>query len=375
MQGKEKYFFDALHKALLTKEYCSLEGLGMLYLVRVPARIQKDIKTLFPPVYEARINASISSPDPLLPIVLKEISLLTEEECNSIINQQTENIRLWLDWKKSAHLPGIGTLYSDEKNNLYLKSEFFHPDDLGKKPLFLKEIKKESGASVAPPMPEALTNEKMIAPSATSSNENVPHKKKKVLKQITRAAAVVLFFLLLALLLNYINLKELRRQQIYFASVLSSAPSSGAYQPFAGEFRENEIKYFSYPSPTFLFDEKGLAKWKINETEITIMKNPSDFPREHHRGNALPTYSKPPELPPAEQRGRFFIVAGSFSVTENAKKFLEKLKKKGYTAVLAGISPKGLHMVAAASAPTMADAENELNKIREEFPTAWIFKP
>jgi nucleoid DNA-binding protein len=385
--GIEKHFYESVRNVLIEKGYCSLEDFGTFYLFKTPAKIISSTHALIPPRTEARFNPGICRPDPfLIPFFIK-LTGLSENEAKAHIQKNTGHLRRWLEWKKEVRLPGIGTILSDEANHFYLLSELIHPEDIGKKSIFLTELKSQSN-------PDTLTlnsvNHADSTLQLTEKNNNSEENKSNSLinepanenrkthwAPLLRAAAIILFIFLLALFSWFLNKREWSRQQIYMASVLTSDDNNTHYHPFENIIPESKIKKFSYPSPAFLFDENGFTTINVRGTDFLVAhstdnKLPAN-PSVNHSGTPL---FKPGSSSKAPQpSGHYYIITGAFSLHENAIKFLKKLKSMGYNATLAGTSPKGLQMVAASSAPTAELAEAELEKIRHEFSTAWILKP
>ncbi len=382
----EKHFYDTIRYVLIEKGYCSLEDFGTFYLFKTPAKIISSTHALIPPRTEARFNPGISRPDPfLLPFFIK-LTGLNENEAKACIQQNTGHLRRWLEWKKEVRLPGIGTVVSDEANHFYLLSELVHPEDIGKKSIFLIELKTQSNPNTLTLNPNSTAsalhlNEKNKNPEENKSNSlnneptNVARKTRWI--PLMRAAALILLVFLLVLFSWFLNKKEWNRQQIYLASVLTSDDNITRYRPFENTIPESKIKIFSYPSPAFLFDEKGLTTINVRGMDFLVAHSTAnkmpDISSDNHSGAPL---FKPHGSSNVPHPGDYYyIITGSFSLPENALKFLKKLKSMGYNATLAGTSPKGLQMVAASSAPTAELAEVELEKIRREFSTAWILKP
>lgn len=383
----EKHFYEAIRNVLIEKGYCSLENFGTFYLFKTPAKIIPATHAIIPPRTEARFNPGICRPDPfLLPYFIK-LTELNENEAKVHIQQNTSHLRRWLEWKKEVRLPGIGTVVSDEANHFYLLSELVHPEDIGKKSIFLAELNPQTN-------PVTLTLNPINNAASTlhsiEKNKNHEENKNKTINDepsggirkkqwipLLRAAALVLLIFLLVLFSWFLNKREWNRQQIYLASVLTSDNNSTRYKPFENFIPESKIKKFYYPSPTFLFNERGLTTVNVRGMDFLVAHTPANKqtpnPTVSHSESTL--FKPPGSSNTPQPSGNYYIITGSFSMPENALKFLKKLKSMGYNATLAGTSPKGLQMVAASVAPTAELAEAELEKIRREFSTAWILKP
>jgi len=70
---------------------------------------------------------------------------------------------------------------------------------------------------------------------------------------------------------------------------------------------------------------------------------------------------------------RFMVIIGSFRGEDNALTMVEKLRRQGYDPEVAG-GPDGFLRVSAQAFPTLDEAKVVLEKLRPEFPGAWVYK-
>ncbi|NBC82140.1 MAG: hypothetical protein GVY19_02050 [Bacteroidetes bacterium] len=76
----------------------------------------------------------------------------------------------------------------------------------------------------------------------------------------------------------------------------------------------------------------------------------------------------------ANSPNQYYVVAGCFSVEQNADRFVTTLRKKGYAAEKFGVI-NNLHAVSYESFPTFDQAQRALNQIhRSETQNAWVYK-
>ncbi|NTW24411.1 MAG: SPOR domain-containing protein, partial [Lentimicrobium sp.] len=69
----------------------------------------------------------------------------------------------------------------------------------------------------------------------------------------------------------------------------------------------------------------------------------------------------------------YFIIAGAFSIEQNAKNLVEDLKSKGYDSSITGQNRRGLYMVSLQGFNDKKAAAEKMNEIRNgEFPGAWL---
>ncbi|MCU0459124.1 MAG: SPOR domain-containing protein [Bacteroidales bacterium] len=70
---------------------------------------------------------------------------------------------------------------------------------------------------------------------------------------------------------------------------------------------------------------------------------------------------------------RFMVIIGSFQGEDNALTMVDRLRRQGYDPEVTG-GPDGFLRVSAQSYPTLDDAKVVLEKLRKEYPGAWVHK-
>lgn len=86
-----------------------------------------------------------------------------------------------------------------------------------------------------------------------------------------------------------------------------------------------------------------------------------------------PTASAVAPVRPSAPGGAYKIIAGSFSVPQNASGFAASVQQRGYEGQVVE-NGQGMHMVTLGSYPSQATAQQALNTLRDEFPDAWIYR-
>jgi len=74
------------------------------------------------------------------------------------------------------------------------------------------------------------------------------------------------------------------------------------------------------------------------------------------------------------EANQFFVILGSFQILENASRFVESLRAKGFAPVIL-VSETGMHRVSVNSYTEEQSARSRVNHIRTEFPEhqdAWL---
>lgn len=85
--------------------------------------------------------------------------------------------------------------------------------------------------------------------------------------------------------------------------------------------------------------------------------------------------SEIPKSSVVENTTSYYIIAGAFSIPENAERLVIDLKKKGFDASLVGQNSKKLHIVSLAHFTTKESANLKLAEVQQvEFPEAWLLE-
>jgi nucleoid DNA-binding protein len=355
-----------LLEALIQKKHCSLENLGAFFLVKIPARLDKKNHCIYPPVHTIRFNPGVRYSDPLLIAITEQKTGWNYEQCKSWLEHQTHTILEWVHWKKRIELPGMGVLRADEKNNLFFDTQgFVHYLDWGYEILPLFPVTTHESAEKKEPK---------IAPL----QPKVASQKRFPVNFSRLAAAVLIPALLFLALWTYWRYDTWNRsQQIYLASVLGYSGVQSAYVFNSMEAGGQGIEYFRHSNPVYAFNSQGIARVEAegiqlmvhnnNEstalTENTRTTSSMEIPRTNH------SFKKP-----EDSHGRFMLIVGSFSLSSNAERFISRLRKKGYSGKIVGKSPSGLMMVSILESDDKEKVYNNLQQIRNEFSSAWIFK-
>ncbi len=145
---------------------------------------------------------------------------------------------------------------------------------------------------------------------------------------------------------------------------------------------------------THVFDKKTISQDSLNpfnSTKVELAPPKLDNPNtvkentpvvdnsisqpatENIAKESLPEKSaKPAEIAPSNI-GNYLIVAGCFRSIDNANKFVEELKGKGFSASVNGLTDGGLNRVIYNSYSLQDEARTALADIKKQDPNAWLF--
>jgi len=111
----------------------------------------------------------------------------------------------------------------------------------------------------------------------------------------------------------------------------------------------------------------------IDETEFEESEN--ILVKELAAEEPLPPVAKEEIVVHVKPASQYYIIAGSFSEESNAKKLIDNLLKKGFSAQIIDTNKNGMYRVAYFGIENFTEAKQKLYAIRnEDNPEAWILK-
>ena len=158
--------------------------------------------------------------------------------------------------------------------------------------------------------------------------------------------------------------------------------------PLATEI-ESDDPEITFSEDTSISDNKQiLQKEEIAETKEELeISNPEpqdevveEMPEQTKtklvltdKGNNESAKSVSPIVTP--QKGKYYIIAGSFQDEKNAEKMVRRLVQKGFLSSIIGKNKYGNHRVCFSSFTSSQEANKQLAVIRkEENPSAWVLE-
>jgi nucleoid DNA-binding protein len=136
----------------------------------------------------------------------------------------------------------------------------------------------------------------------------------------------------------------------------------------ANEETSDETKIDTLPNSKTL---KNISEEALEPDEETIN---TEVEENHSNGSVEVEENKIVEQQKkAIKTGSYHLIAGSFSVYENAEQLVTELKEKGLDAKIIG-KIGALHFVSAQSYDSLEQAQKDLSNVRFKAPGAWIYK-
>lgn len=334
-------------------------GFGAFVCTYAPARIHPAQHTFTPPGKQIVFNKHLQQNDGLLAQTIAGEVSCTFEEAMAGISAFVDSINKQLKSGKKAELHNIGTLSLDPENNISFEA---YPeinyliDSFGLGSFQSMPVIRELAADKRKPI------ERKDQP-AEERPEIIPLKTgRSRTRRVLVAAAIAIPLVIATFWFTSQNTNGMAGFN-FFAK--KEAPH---YQPVKW-LRAGVAEKIPAPLQA---NSEGIAEISLADNAPPIIVNIHKvLPESTMVVNPHPVKSLY-AAPSAAKK--FYIIAGAFSVAENADRFRKKLEAKGYkTTVLDQVRSQLMH-VGLASFNSKEEAEAFLQTIRMDIPEAWILK-
>ena len=289
-----------------------LPGFGAFLTQYHPAQVHHTTSAFYPPKKQLSFNSQLIENDGLLANYIAKAADISYEEANQRIATYVRFLFNNLHDKKSVALDGIGTFKTGEEDQVLFEPSYHHN--------YLAEAFGLASFTSPQILREVFTEE------ITQTEEVIS----PVAFRPTRSSS--------------------RKWMNYAAIGLVAVAFSGygAYNYL------KQVEHHNYA-----------AKEAANEQLETKIQE-ATFAMENPLPAITLAFTKP--------KGKYHVVAGAFSLKQNAEKKIVQLKNKGYTdAYLMGTNKYGLHQVVYASFTQAQEALSILRTIRKEDNSeAWL---
>ncbi len=371
------------------------------------ARIDTELHIIHPPSKDLRFNAQLKKSDGLLANALSQAKAISHEEANTRIKQEVDAYFSALDEGKTVRFERVGILYLDSHKNLQFRVdesvnyllESFRLKKVYAQPI--NEIVEEQVLAPVIAVTEAIepkAEEVLIIQAAEPIVQKEPVVAKEVLANLEpepkeEATPVVpisesssgrkwMAAALIPLLL-YLGLVAVRSDVVHDGNIQMSdlnpfekTSVTGMYSPRTEAF---SLSLESLPDVTIKIDEVASASenlpeetdWDELAKEVdSNTSSPINNESEVVPAAAVNTYVAPLEISGLE----FHVIGGCFGEEKNAKRLVDRLRQKGYSAYIMDFH-KGLHRVTYGNYSTRAEALKDLSAIKEgEQSEAWLLR-
>ncbi|MCB0806308.1 MAG: SPOR domain-containing protein [Bacteroidales bacterium] len=312
-----------------------LPGFGGFVTQYAPAKIHPINHTFYPPSKNILFNSRLTRDDGLLIDFIAGKENKNYDEASREVNTFIDHIRAKLENDEKVVLKNIGSFKKDIEGNL-----LFNPTDN------VNYLEESFGLTtfISPPIIRKPVHKRLEKKFMDRKPAPVKDNKRRKAFWIPIVVLPVLIFMGWYLFFHELNTGN-DLQQTGMVN-LDEVPD----QPLSANKAETEAAEKSGPPlKTLDFKEnKKPAEVEVAEPQKTPVVKPSKM---------------------------YNIIGGAFSSEANAEKFVAVLRKRGYDAIRAGISPSGLHMVAYHVTADKEEALLNLEMIRKnENPSAWLIR-
>lgn len=334
MSGMDIAFY--ISELLFENDCVIIPGFGGFVTHYAPARIHPVNHSFLPPSKNILFNSKLVRDDGLLIDHIAQKQNVNYAQAKSLVEDYTLELIGKLSAGEVARFKNIGNLQRDTLGKL-----LFSPDDSVN---YLEEAFGLPGF-VSPPVARESVKNRMEAKFI--DRKPVPVRESGQRKRIWAYAAIVPVLLILGWFVFFGNFKFNNTQQ----TGILTLPDSELHYSSTSQPEQKVMDVITPPLESLDLSEPGQADPNLSSEETAAS-----------------------EAPPLIMK-KYFIVGGAFGVEQNAEKFLAILRKKGYAAERAGLSPSGLHMVSYFSTADKSEALVNLEIIRnQDNPSAWLIR-
>lgn len=327
-------------------------GLGGFITNYKPAVIHPLNHTFHPPSKQLTFNAALNNNDGILINAYVVNQGIDFNTARKIVDQKVHEIRISLLKGKKVELEAIGTLSSNRENNIEFTS--------GNTVNYLGEAYGFTRFD--------------FHPVDRTSGTVIKELNKPFVRKSMRWAAILLPIAGLALWTT-LNTGNLDRIYGSYASLLPSSNQSVTNSASASAES-------SKPAAIKTFDiSKSAVKTNTPVAETQTIQSKPEF-------TSVSTVNKNYEVPVKETSSKkvnqsqdeyngasFHIIAGAFSVPENAERLAEELKADGYKAAVIGPNRRNLHLVSVMSFNNKELASVRMAELQTKgFTSVWLLE-
>lgn len=330
-------------------------GFGGLVSHYQPARIHPTQHIFSPPSKAIAFNVNLSQNDGLLAQQISRNTGCDYREAMNLISRQVQEMQFALDQGKSIRLDEIGMFKLDVEKNL----QFFPAEETN----YLADSFGLSEFQSQAIIRDGIREKQKPGTMPVFEKPAESGKKKKVFRRALALGSIALFSGICSLPFLFPDSKLGMNQ-------LSGYFSTEAAQPAKFRVRENNPALLPSPSETKL-DAHEISSFDFlqdGSPALVIDK------RNYQAAQADTTRAITiPDVVVRESKIRQFeIIAGCFSVEDNALKYVAQLKADFPQAAIIGKNNSGLYRVSIGSAAGKEQAEELLSESRHKLPQAWL---
>ena len=419
---------------LFDYECIVIPGLGGFIAEDKPVSINRVTDKFSPSYRKVHFNIHLRANDGLLINHVAQQENVGYKTAKQRVDSFVHLCHKALEEGKRINFKHIGSIYYDEDKNIVFNQDEkinYNADSFGLTDIVSPSIRRETDEEKVKKVVKSAIDSAIKKPKEKPKEDRKPAVEKaprrKVMQANRRKSSFTnqLIFLTVVFFLMGIGYMYLKRDAMgyyfdryythipifyssvndYFATNINSTPvakisrGTASFFPFVldKDKKENLVvkeNNGEHESITFKEDITDDIVGDGTETEIVVIEpTPEDIKKpaysralnedettvENKEITGITTEPEPVNTTdlntPVLTTERFFIIGGSFSKEANAKKLVNELKDKGYSALIADTNKYGMFRVAIESFKSRIEAERNLVAIRRDTnPKAWVLE-
>lgn len=319
LKNVERYISE-----LLFEHDCVLiPALGGFIARSTSSYFAKTGSVLLPPSKSIVFNKNLSTNDGLLAGYIMQKENATYQQSNTIIENFVANCKHQLETQKRFEISGLGVLYKSAESTILFEQDSrvnYNPNAFGLPAVSAIKL---------------ISEEKAVVPKPVLQYRTItPAKKPKTVRRIIIAASVAVLI---------ITVLFISTNQNPFHDVLAT------FNPFGLKNRNTIV------------ENKEKVSVKPTVTPDTVSTDKTNV-------------VKPTKLVEEWGKQPYQIVVGCFAVKQNAFNLITQLGQQNLGGSIVGQNAKNLFVVSVAGYADKNQARKQLLKIKEQYPTAWVYK-
>ncbi|MBL7920524.1 MAG: SPOR domain-containing protein [Bacteroidia bacterium] len=348
---KEQLFFN---------NYLVLPNFGGFVLRSNPTHFSGSSATLMPPSKTLSFNVQLKQNDGILATWLQGRLQCTSSEALSHLNEFADYCKTILSTRRRLSIDGVGFFYLDFENNTCFEPQLdinFLADSFGLKPISLIEI-----TETVTEVKKEIVVEDRIGNDAINTISTEIKKQRNYRRVIAPLALLVAVFSLLALLVSNTKISG-NLQSVIFGN--NEVPT---YTPLT--YPELTLTETKKANAEYVADANGIATVEVdnNLIAVKVIESTNTADVKYVSRPVTDKFYK-------HNKNNFEVVLGCFSVLDNAKRMIKKLKRKNINAVISEQNAKGMYVVSNGDFTNKEEAMTRLEQIDSVCPNAWVKKP
>jgi hypothetical protein len=355
----QQLIIKGIKEQLFFHNYLVLPNFGGFVLRSNPTHFSGGGAILMPPSKTLSFNAQLKQNDGILAIWLQNQLKCTSSEALSNLNEFADYCKSILTTRRRLSIEGVGFFYLDFENNTCFEPQLdtnFLADSFGLKPISLVEI-----SETVTEVKKEFVVEDRIGNEAINTISTEIKKQRNYRRVIAPLALLVAVFSLLALLVTNTKISGTLKSAIFGNN------ETGKYTPLT--YPELSLSETKTITPEYVTDANGIATVEVDNNLIAVKVLES-----------VTTDVKHVSYPVSDKfykhnKNNFEVVLGCFSVLDNAKRMIKKLKRQNIKAVISEQNEKGMYVVSNGDFATKEQAMSQLEQIDSLCPNAWVKKP